>query len=209
MRVPTNRPSEWMARIARAARDWLGKPLPRAHRRGVRFDIDYLALPAPTRTLGVILFALGFVLSGHAAYTYGTAAHKVDELSARLVMLEAAHAKETDAPVPRLKPITAEEVDAVQDVRRRLTLPWPDVFEPLEAVRPMGVRLTSIEPDPKTRMLTISGEARDYLLVLGYVASLSTASGLRDVELLRHETQTSDPQFPTAFAVTARWRAAP
>jgi hypothetical protein len=202
--------SVWGAQLASAARSWLTTLFQPVHRRSdVRFTVDYIASPPPKRALQVVLFGAGLAMAAHASHTYQAAARYKAELNARLAVLEVVREQSTVSNGPRSKPITADEIDAVQDVRRRLTLPWPDVFEPLEAVRPVGVRLTSIEPEPKTRMLIISGEARDYLLVLGYVASLNTASGLRDVELLRHETQTSDPQFTTAFTVTARWRTRP
>ena len=101
-----------------------------------------------------------------------------------------------------------DELIAARDIIGRIATPWDALFEDIEAAHTDGAALLAIEPDPVAGTVRLTGEARDYLRVLNYVAALASAQTLRSVHLLHHEVKSSEPGRPVAFAVSASWKAA-
>jgi hypothetical protein len=172
-------------------------------------QIDYVGHRRVRVNAATLLLAVGAVMAAHAAYSHHAMVAETNRLSMRATELRAKRADPVDPTHLTNQSITSAEIDAMLEARRRLMVRWPDAFEPLEAVRPLGVRLTAIDPDPTTQSLLISGEASEYLLILGYVSSLKSASGLRDVQLVRHDQQAKGVPFPMTFTVSAKWRSWP
>jgi Tfp pilus assembly protein PilN len=120
--------------------------------------------------------------------------------------------REGEAQVARRAPpastakLTAQEVAAVRETVQRLALPWDGLFAALESVASDKVALTAIDPDTAKGTVTISGEGKDYLAALSYVANLSRVEGLEQVQLVRHEQKANDPNGPVSFAVSAAWK---
>jgi hypothetical protein len=109
-------------------------------------------------------------------------------------------------PAPSIsRPVNPEEYAFARDTVRRLGTPWEALFQALEASQIDRVALLSIEPDVENRAVSISGEARDYLAVLTYVAQLGDQGALSRVHLVRHENRRGGPR-PLAFTVSASWK---
>ncbi len=104
------------------------------------------------------------------------------------------------------QPVRESELLAARDTLRRLSVPWDGLFGALEAAQTERVWLLAIEPDADIGTVTLSGEARDYLAALSYVANLEQQKMLSRVHLIRHETRATDPQRPLAFAISASWK---
>ena len=113
------------------------------------------------------------------------------------------------AAQPRLgaRKVPAEEVAAAREAVERLSMPWAKLFGALEQAASPQVALLSIEPDPRTGVVTITGEGKDYLAALTYVLNLRRAESLSNVQLVRHEQGADDPRKPVAFSVSASWGA--
>jgi len=104
------------------------------------------------------------------------------------------------------QPVREGELVVARDTLRRLSIPWDALFGALEAAQTDRAWLLAIEPDVGQGTVTLSGEARDYLAALSYVANLEQQKVLSRVHLAKHETRQSDPQRPLAFVVSASWK---
>ena len=87
----------------------------------------------------------------------------------------------------------------------RLSTPWDAFFTGLESVKNSKVAILSIQPDMRSGLLQIEGEAKDYAAVLTLVAQLRETKPFSDVFLSRHEIKPDDLQHPVVFALTTRW----
>jgi Tfp pilus assembly protein PilN len=170
-----------------------------------RIDFDY-AERRPR--LGWLLLIAGGVLAAAFAYSY---AILLDEAA----QWEAALAK-TTAPKPHVTSTQAgaqavrldQEVEQANDVIRRLSLPWNELFKAMEDAAIDKVALLSVQPDPQQQVVNLNGEAKAYADVLTYLERLDSSETLTKVRLVSHETKRDDPHHPVAFTVTAQWRTA-
>ena len=152
---------------------------------------------------GWLLLAVGVVFAADLARTYVPLRGEVGRVEARLARSDERAAAPRETARREASP---EEFAEARAVVARFAAPWPALFAALEAVRIDGVALLAIEPDPASGNVLITGEARDYLAVLTYVARLETQPALGRVHLSRHEVRESEPRRPVAFTVSARWR---
>jgi hypothetical protein len=166
------------------------------------FDVDLLRTPRRTRWLTWLLVASAFWLATDTFVHYRSLKLHVADKSAQLAALP--------GPSSRLqKPDRAPEPQEYKFAREtvaKLSTPWDVLFESLEASRIDDLALTEIDPDPANGTVVLSGEAKDYLTVLTYVARLADQPGLRSVRLARHEDGGEKKGF--LFAISARWREA-
>jgi hypothetical protein len=112
-------------------------------------------------------------------------------------------------PASPLRTVGTEEAALARDTIGRLAAPWERLFGALESAHTEQIALLSIEPDAEARTVTISGEAKDYLAALSYLAGLAEQPALRRVHLVRHENQRSGGPRPLAFTISAAWREVP
>lgn len=107
------------------------------------------------------------------------------------------------------KPIRDGELAAARDTIRRLSVPWNGLFDALEAAQTERSTLLSIEPDVANGSVTLTGEAKDYLAALSYVATLQDQKFFSSVHLAKHETRANDPQRPVTFVISGSWKERP
>lgn len=103
-------------------------------------------------------------------------------------------------------PVDPEEYAFARDTIRRIAMPWDSFFEALEQAHSERVALFSIEPDVESGTVMLSGEARDYLAALTYVAHLSSQEQLARVHFVRHELKRSGGLRPLSFTISATWK---
>jgi hypothetical protein len=163
-----------------------------------QLQLDFRASERGSRWLGRVLLALAAAVCLDAGLSYWEAKKMFAAHEARLAKRAPA------SPAPKA---TAQEVAAVRETVQRLALPWHELFAALESAASDKVMLAAIEPDTAKGTVTISGDGKDYLAALSYVANLSRTEGLERVELVRHERKNGDPNGAVSFAVSAAWRA--
>ena len=120
--------------------------------------------------------------------------------------------KKNEAALARLDPrlfkparnASPDEIAVARETVQRLSLPWDRLFGALESAASDQVALLSIDPDPKSGTVMISGDSKDYLAALTYVLNLSHADALSRVQLARHEEK-NDGGKSVAFSVSAAW----
>jgi hypothetical protein len=161
-------------------------------------DFDFAERRAPGWA-GWVLLAAGVVFAADLARSYLPLRDEIPRIEARL-------AKSNEPKGLERHPVSAEEFAEARSVVARFAAPWPTLFAAIESVRIDDVALLAIEPDPASGHVLISGEGKDYLAVLTYVARLEAQPGLSRVHLSRHEVREAEPRRPVSFSVSARWR---
>ena len=92
-----------------------------------------------------------------------------------------------------------------QQIVARLSTPWNEFFAGLEAKNPEDVAILVIEPDVKSSLLNLQGEAKDYVAVLNFITQLRETKPFSKVFLLHHEIKPDDPQHPVSFTLSLHW----
>lgn len=157
----------------------------------VRLDIDFVRSRPCSAWAGRLLFAVAVALAADAGWTYLRLREALSADQGRLAAVQ-----------PRaVRKVGAEELAAARETVQRLTLPWPQLFGALESAASPQVALLSIEPEPRTGKVTISGDSKDYLAALTYVLNLRRGDGLSNVQLVRHEQKAGN----VSFSVSASW----
>ena len=168
-----------------------------------RIELDFLCPKRPVRWPALALLVIALAFAGDLARTYRA-------LDAEATAKELRLARKGNVAVPaRPEPLfraNAEEYEAARATVRRLSTPWGRLFQALEAAQMDRIALLAIEPDAEAGTVSLSGEARDYLAVLSYVATLEERKELARVHLARHEVWQSARQRPISFTITAAWR---
>lgn len=114
----------------------------------------------------------------------------------------------TPPPVQHAAPVakpTAAEIAAINRAVLQLNLPWPELFNALEAATPASVALLELTPDAAGLRLTGKAETSDSSAMLAYLARLQRQPFFNQVLLLRHERQTEPGPRPIRFVFEARW----
>jgi Tfp pilus assembly protein PilN len=104
---------------------------------------------------------------------------------------------------------TRREFEAARKLLLELALPWERLFRSIEAAVDKDTALLAVDPDAAKQTLQVTGEARDYLAVLNFMARLEQDRTLTRVHLLSHEVREDAPEQPTQFTLAASWRAEP
>jgi len=164
-------------------------------------ELDYLRSPGHLRRPRHILAAVALVFALDAGWQHYSLKENIALRTERLAQTGAAPLERQPARLA-----SPEEYVFARDTIGRLATPWDRLFQALEAAQTEQIALLAIEPDAEHRTVTISGEAKDYLAALTYVASLSAQKALRRVHLTRHETQRGSSARPLAFTISAAWR---
>lgn len=98
------------------------------------------------------------------------------------------------------------DVPYMQEVLRRLNLPWDDLFAVLEAAAGKEVALVALRPEPNRGLVRIDGEARDLYSMLEYAQRLQDAKYFGEVSLAEHEITPKGGDKPVRFQLQAKWK---
>jgi hypothetical protein len=158
--------------------------------------INFCDSGAASPWLGRALLAIAAVVMVDAGMSYHAARQALRENETRFARSHPAK------PAAKVSP---QEVAAARETVQRLAMPWDHLFVALESAASDKVALASIEPDAGKGTVTISGDGKDYLAALSYVANLSHTEGLERVQLVRHEQKANQPNGAVSFAVSAAW----
>jgi Tfp pilus assembly protein PilN len=161
-----------------------------------RLDLDFCRTRPGSPWAGRLLLAVAAFCLVDATMSYHSARQALKENEARLAKR---------APAGRAPKASPQEIAAVRETVQRLSLPWDELFMALESAANDRVALAAIEPDVRAGTVKISGDGKDYLAALSYVANLSRSEGLDRVQLVHHEQKANDPRGPVSFAVSAAW----
>jgi hypothetical protein len=112
------------------------------------------------------------------------------------------------APVVKTAPSphASEELKEADSVLDRLSIRWDDLFGTLEQASSGELDLLSIAPDPAAGNVRISGQAKDFGDILGFVSRLGQQPGLQQVQLASFQAVQRGSGPVIEFMVTAEWK---
>src|SRR3954462_626568 len=157
-----------------------------------KLELDFVASSKRSRRAGYVLLALAIAVTGDMGFRFVQLARSVKANQSLVARSQPRRGAANPA---------ADEVALARDTLSRLALPWTRLFGALEGAATEDVALLSIEPDPKSGTVKISGDSKDYLAALTYVMNLSRSDALSHVQLVRHEVR----QDAVAFQIVAAW----
>lgn len=160
---------------------------------------------------GLVLLAAATALAAGLGWHYRGLLLEIERIEARLDSGDAPHSPRSPGraaagPVPAQ---LAPEIARAQDVVRRLTVPWNELFASVESAVGENVALLSIHPDPAAARVAVIAEARNANEALWFAHRLSTGGVLADAFLTGHELlRREGAHRPVRFTLSARWLAA-
>lgn len=169
-----------------------------------RLDLDFHAA-RPSRAAGWLLLAAAIAFTADLGISYVSTYRSAARSEAELAAIEQPARAARAARAEKVKP---EEMAAAREAIEQLALPWNALFQALETTASRDVALLSIEPDPQSGKVTISGETRDLKGALDYVAKLEGSPMLNDAHLVKHEVRAHEAQKMVVFVAAATWKAA-
>jgi hypothetical protein len=164
-----------------------------------RLELDLHRPPRRSRLAVFVLAAFAVAFVADTALRYRDLKDGIAERETRIAARGGARHVSASASM------TADEVAYARDTLGKLVTPWDRLFRALEAAQSERVALLAIEPDAANRTVSISGQAKDYLAVLTYVARLADQGTLGRVHLARHEVDRK-AGGAVIFTVSASWK---
>jgi Tfp pilus assembly protein PilN len=117
--------------------------------------------------------------------------------------------KSVVASQPTAVNVTADELAAewqrAAKVAERLATPWQPLFAVLEGSADRPIALLSLEPDADRQELVLTGEARDFDVLMNYFRQLQEQPLLSEVVLQTHQINRQDHDKPVRFRIAAHW----
>lgn len=169
--------------------------------------LDFERAPSRGRLLSLALIGAGLVAALAVFGEYRTQSEEVDRWEKKLADTRrmARRALPNFAEEQVAAPEQAGELKAANQILDELALPWERMFLDVESAVTNDIALLGVQPDPKNRNVTVTGEARDLTSLLTFMSRLESTLGLRDVHLTTHEVRTADAHRPFVFSVQAQW----
>ena len=134
---------------------------------------------------------------GHAARERAAQVEEMRSMSRRAMPSIAG--QDSDTPEVR------EQIQKANAVLAQMNVPWGELFAAVETAQDGSVGLLAIQPDARSRSVTLGGEARSLPALLAYMNRLQGSGRLRDVVLASHEIKVKEPGQPVQFVLSARW----
>lgn len=108
------------------------------------------------------------------------------------------------------KALPAQEAERQARIIHQLNLPWAEVLSSLEALRPDGVALLSMEP-AGAGSLRLQTESKSLERLLSYATALRSHGPFGEIVYTRHETNERDPNRPVrlSFEIALKGRVTP
>ena len=98
-----------------------------------------------------------------------------------------------------------DELIATNTVISEILTPWTPLFNTLEAVERPEIKLMSVEPNMKKKVLRINAVAMDVDSMMRYIDDLSDQKMLKNVVLLSQQNADINAQPVLHFVVEAMW----
>lgn len=169
--------------------------------------LDYRDNGRLLHLVGFVLLVMVLVMVAVTGWYFNSLRQETSHLESLIEKIEGKiHGQVTVSKVSQLPPEKlAEVIKFSNHAIHQLNLPWDTLFVQLEKAKGEGVALLSIEPNSKSSLIKVTGEAKDYAAMLGYVRSLSEQGVLQDVYLTEHKVDDQNPDKPVHFSLEASW----
>jgi hypothetical protein len=167
-----------------------------------RVELDYVVPRRRPVWPGLVALAVSLAVAGELGMRYRDARLELERLEAVAGLAGPRERPARATPRERLD----EEVRNAEAVVRQLALPWGTLVRAIEQAATRDVALLQLQPDPASRLVRLSAEARHREAMFDYVRRLAAAKGLANVHVVSHQVQQDDPRKPVQFSVQASMR---
>jgi Tfp pilus assembly protein PilN len=173
-----------------------------------RLRLDF-AHPQPALRLGgglagVLVLAAAVALATALVVRHQDLVTETESVEARIARLARAGAPERIPAGSRER--IAAEVHRINLAAVRLTIPWEELFQAVEAATDRRIALLALQPNFQKGELKISGEADDFSAIRQYMDRLGGGETLGEVRLVSHEVVTRPGESRIRFELTSAWR---
>lgn len=170
--------------------------------------LDYQRKAPGGSRLGWAVLAAGVVAAGIAIHAFVETSRELQQAEYTLSRLERKPVPVVRGDLARSDTVRlGDEIKFANSVVERLTLPWEDLLQALEATTTGDVALLSVEPDAQRKLLRITAETKNKSDMLAYVDRLSGSRRLTGVHLVSHQVGNQEPGQPVRFSMQAYWGA--
>jgi nitrate reductase NapAB chaperone NapD len=87
----------------------------------------------------------------------------------------------------------------------QLNLPWAQLLRTFDGISSSQVALLEFVPDPNTRKILVTAEARNSAQMTRYLETVKKQDGLTNVRLMHHEINATDTLQPMRFEFEVQW----
>ena len=115
------------------------------------------------------------------------------------------HRKTPRTPIARVTQETQQELKQAAEVLRQINLPWEALFDSLEYAMSKDIALLSVQPNIASRLIRITGEARNLAGLTDFVEAMERETIFENVHLLSYKVKQENPYRPLAFTLTSTW----
>jgi hypothetical protein len=170
-------------------------------------DLDYQRNAwRSSAAIGWAVLAIGLISAAMAVNAALRVQDEVTDFEARVARLER-------KPTPTVRgnlstqesDRLAEEIALADGIAGRLTFPWQDLLQAIEAVTSNRVALLSLQPDVSKNLVRITAECKTTGDMLAYVRAVNRDKRLADAHVISHEVATTVPGTPIRFTLQASW----
>lgn len=163
----------------------------------------------PTPWIGMAMLLLVSIAVALVADYFVGLNNQAAVLEAKVQHIKAAANIGVAKPVVRSSVDRSPEVKRANEVLRKLTTHWDDLFIGLESASGEKVTLLELAPDLEKHTVKINGEANNFASLMNYITALEGQIVFGPVYLQSHQVQMLDPEKPVRFTLLAAWRETP
>jgi hypothetical protein len=163
--------------------------------------LDFLA-PPPRPWAGLTLLAVASLALAWAVLSWWSLQTSVDQHQASLRQL-AARQQQPSRPLSEAERVQRAQASAVLF---ELRAPWAQLLSTFEERSRNDIGLLKLEPDAKSGLVRVTGQAKDTRALFDYLKELEADERLISVVLHNHQLEREAPGRPIRFMLQARWR---
>ncbi len=163
----------------------------------------------PTPWVGLAMLLLVSITVALVADYFVGLNNQAAVLEAKVQHIKAAANIDVVKPVVHSGVNRSPEVKRANEVLRKLTTHWEDLFVGLESASGEKVTLLELAPDLEKHTVKINGEADNFASLMNYITALEGQIVFGPVYLQSHQVQMLDPQKPVRFSLLAVWQETP
>ncbi len=163
----------------------------------------------PTPWVGLAMLLLVSITVALVADYFVGLNNQAAVLEAKVQHIKAAANIDVLKPVVHSGVNRSPEVKRANEVLRKLTTHWEDLFVGLESASGEKVTLLELAPDLEKHTVKINGEADNFASLMNYITALEGQIVFGPVYLQSHQVQMLDPQKPVRFSLLAVWQETP
>jgi hypothetical protein len=172
--------------------------------------LDYQRKTPSGSRPGWVVLAVAVITAGITIQSFVEASRDLERARYTLARLERKPVPVVRGDLNRSDSIRlAEEVKFANATVEKLTLPWEELLQAIEAATTRNVALLSVEPDVQRKLLRITAETKNKSDMLSYVGRLSGSKRLTSVHLVNHQVGIQEPGQPVRFSMQASWGVIP